>query len=326
MKCGQWAINVLNSIDFPDSELVLGLVYAVGTNDRYIQQVLEDHLRKFSESEPGFGYAPNVIRLSNYLKRLNLGSDLPESPEADRIECRMNAGLRACEEAERGDFLALAAVSEIAEKRRTSTETNRTEPTPKTVHILLSLKREDEVIVLRRIYGAGFFLVGVFATEEDRRDYLVHDKNIPEERADLLIKRDQEEGKDYGQQTRKTFQLADAFVRLKKDGYEDFKKDLWRILDLIFGDPLPLRPRMRTQCFWLTLRPFVLVRLPDRWAPRSRRNTEKLSELAAMTCLARVEGCMGPAKMISEITSAHQKGHSATTPTTDARMKSLLIS
>jgi len=34
-------------------------------------------------------------------------------------------------------------------------------------HILISLKRREEVLALRRSYGLGFVLVGVFATEDE---------------------------------------------------------------------------------------------------------------------------------------------------------------
>src|SRR3989338_6191688 len=92
-------------------------------------------------------------------------------------------------------------------------------PEDKTVHLLLSLKRPDEVMALRRIYGPGFYLVGVFATEEERLAYLGDRKKIPNVEAKKLMKRDEEETEAFGQRTRKTFALADVFVRLQSDKF-----------------------------------------------------------------------------------------------------------
>jgi deoxycytidylate deaminase len=174
--------------------------------------------------------------LSNFLDRLarSRGEKLPAEPYADYIDSRMKEGNRARRETERDDFLALAAVSEITEEREVSPENGLTKPRPRTAHVLFSLKRPEEVLTLRRIYGPGFYLIGVFATEEDRLNFLKDDKNIPEKRARELIDRDQEEKDDHGQRTRDTFQLADVFVQLHAD---NFKEQLWRFLNIIFGHP-----------------------------------------------------------------------------------------
>ena len=65
---------------------------------------------------------------------------------------------------------------------------------------------------LRKVCGDGFFLVGVFSTEEERLEYLI-EKNAPKNEAIALIKRDADESNDpYGQYTRETFHLSDVFV------------------------------------------------------------------------------------------------------------------
>ena len=65
-------------------------------------------------------------------------------------------------------------------------------------------------------------------------DTLSKTEMYPRTRAKALIERDQEEADEYGQRTRDTFHLADAFVRARPD---DLRSGLWRCLDLIFGDP-----------------------------------------------------------------------------------------
>ena len=210
----------LGKLDFPESELVFAFVYAAGTNWIPVLDALKNGLAKF-------GYLSEEIRLSTFLAHYDLGSTLDDSTEDQRIASRMDAGNEARRRTGRKDLLALAAVSAINRMRKKK-------PLEKTAHILLSLKRPEEVVALRRIYGNGFYLIGVFSTTEERLQYLVEDRNVRSSKAKTLIKRDQQEADEYGQRTRDTFHLADAFVRARR---EDFRSELWRFLDLIFGDP-----------------------------------------------------------------------------------------
>lgn len=84
---------------------------------------------------------------------------------------------------------------------------------------------------LRRVYGVGFFLIGLHASHDTRLDNLTSIKGMTNEEAEELMARDQSEEDPYGQQTRKTFHLADAFVA---DGD---KKQLLRFLELVFASP-----------------------------------------------------------------------------------------
>jgi deoxycytidylate deaminase len=127
------------------------------------------------------------------------------------------------------DFVAATAIADIGRRR-----SPRGEPVSKTIHILNSLKRPEEVTMLRKIYGLGFYLIGIFASQEERLEYLTNDKNIPKPDALKLMKRDEDEGQTFGQRTRDTFQLADVFVKLTDDAY---KKQLERFLDLVFKFP-----------------------------------------------------------------------------------------
>jgi deoxycytidylate deaminase len=214
-------------LDYANTELIIGLVSPVGTNLSAIQQSLFDHFRKFE-------YAVNPIKLSSFLERVSpatLGVVLRNKPEYERIKTRMDAGNALRERTGRGDYLALHAANEIAQTRRYGP--GGREPRPRTVHLLDSLKNPDEVAVLRKIYGSGFFLLGVYSPEVDRCDYLQAHKGIPLAQARRLITRDRAETSKLGQQTRDTFHLADAFISVGDDG----SRQLWRFIDLIFGHP-----------------------------------------------------------------------------------------
>ena len=218
-------------LTYPESELVIGLVYPVGTDSSGVQLTLENYIRRF-------GYRPKVIRLSDYIrtiiKRVNIDAPLNNSNEGSRINSNMTAGNKLCEAAEDEAFIVSAVIADINRERRNSEIQGLQEPLPKTAHILLSLKRPEEVNLLRAIYGDGFYLIGVFISEIERLRYLTRDKNIPKTQARRLMKRDEDEEEPFGQRSRKTFETADVFIHLRNDEY---KQQIERFLDLVFGYP-----------------------------------------------------------------------------------------
>jgi deoxycytidylate deaminase len=101
----------------------------------------------------------------------------------------------------------------------------------RTAHLLRSLKHPDEVEALRRVYGPGFFLLGLNSEQPDRFEYLTERKGMSPDEARRLIQRDQSEEDPFGQQTRDTFTLADAFLAAGDE------EQLARFIELIFGHP-----------------------------------------------------------------------------------------
>jgi len=75
----------------------------------------------------------------------------------------------------------------------------------------------------------------VFATEEERIEYLTRRKGYSAPQADHLMRIDAAQAEDvYGQRNRKTFHLADVFVETRDGHYKD---QLERFLDAVFGNP-----------------------------------------------------------------------------------------
>jgi deoxycytidylate deaminase len=219
----------IETFDYVDAEIVVGLVCAVGTDYGPIRDLLVEALLRY-------GYKTNVVRISDSIPKFT-DYPLQESPEIERIESRMDAGNLVCRESGRNDIWALAAIAAInssREREQVCDKFQLQKPLPRTATVLLTLKRPEEVKTLRRIYGDGFFLIGLFATEKERLEYLIQ-QNAPLQDAIALIKRDSAEDDPYGQQTRKTFYLSDVFVTLKDQGY---RAELQRFFDLVFSDPL----------------------------------------------------------------------------------------
>ena len=211
-------------ISVPDAELVIGLVAPVGTGLSFVTEIIQDRLKLFR-------YQTIEIKVSDLIKRINsLKTKLIDDPESERLRTFMDAGNELRSDSGRGDYLALSAIAEIAQRRPVTEPVLR----PRQAYILRSLKHPDEVLALREVYGPGFFLIGVNAPRNSRLNYLVHDKGIELEKAEGLIKRDEHENTDHGQHTRDAFELADAFVASNQ---ANFKRQIWRILDLLFGNP-----------------------------------------------------------------------------------------
>ena len=229
-----------------NAELVFGLVYAVGTDFNPVIEYLMDQIRLS-------GYAATTLKISSWFAEVatEIGLDLalPNSPESERISSRINAGNQIRSKIKQADMFALLAASKIFSSREFD-EHGDPIAHQRRVHILSSLKRPEEVESLRKIYGPGFFLVGIFADESQRTDFLVNRKGLTSDEAHDLIQRDQKEKElEYGQRTRDTFQMADVFVGLADLQYE---KGIQRFLKLVFGDPFSTPTRDEHSSFWRT--------------------------------------------------------------------------
>jgi len=205
---------------YADSELVIGLIAPTGANLDDFQANVETCLKEYR-------YEVSAIRLAE-LAREVVGRSPIWSNELERVTQLMDLGNEA-RVAFGDDVLALAACARINASR--AVEAGARQPRARRVHLLRSLKHPAEVLALRRIYGPGFFLIGVVASEDSRRTYLRERRGCDdEEQLRALLKRDEHEG-GLGQRTRDTFQLSDAFIRLG-DG-----PALSRFFDLVFGSP-----------------------------------------------------------------------------------------
>jgi deoxycytidylate deaminase len=218
------------TLDYPDAELVLGIVCAVGTDYRPVVDYLSNLLKRAR-------YRVREHSISKFFpeitKKLGIEMDFPEGSEYHRIDSRMRAGNAIRKTTEDPGFMAVDIASRIYSTRG-GVDVGEPEALPSTAHILVSLKRVEEAEILRRIYGPGFYLIGIFSSEEERRDYLETEKGIYGKDLDALISRDQKEADEFGQRTRDTFEHADVFVALKD---RQFKSGIKKFVHLIFGFP-----------------------------------------------------------------------------------------
>mgnify|MGYP000182770767 CR=1 FL=1 len=201
-----------------DSELIIGIVSAVGTESKRVIDPLKDRLT-------GFGYDVEEVRVSGILTSYaNTGT----SREYDRIKHYMESGDSLRKDSQSNAILAAGVAKQILN--------NRTDSSTKKAYIINSLKHPSEVDLLRKVYGDGFYLIGIHADEKRRHKYLTDDKGCTLEQANELIKIDEDESFGHGQKTRDTYHLADFFLNLGKND-DHVKNRLQRFLELIFSHP-----------------------------------------------------------------------------------------
>jgi deoxycytidylate deaminase len=207
-----------------EPELVIGFVGAVGV-------ALEDVERKFeSYLKDCYGFESSKIKVSALLQTfVEDKRDLNEKNADERINILMDIGNKAREKTGFNDIGALLSVLEISKIRKTEESRRR-------AYLIRSLKHPDEVYRLRHVYGNGFFLLGVYNTPDSRLDILENAKRVDRKSAERLMERDENEAESFGQKTRATFQLADAFVSL--EDLNSLTMQTNRMIDLIFGQQI----------------------------------------------------------------------------------------
>lgn len=208
-----------------NSELVIGIVSPVGVN-------LEDVENRLKSLFSQFKYKFNYIEVS---KLASSHLDVPQTytTETMRLDNAMNAGNKLREKYKCDAYYALLAIDAIRAKR-VSIKGVAT-PLERYVHVIKSLKHPEEVATLRRVYGDGFFLIGISSSIKSRKYYLENIKGVDKKDVDRLIARDDNEVHDHGQKTRDVFELADAFATT--DDTARLSEQLSRILDLLFSSP-----------------------------------------------------------------------------------------
>lgn len=219
----------------PDDELVLGLVGALGVN-------LEDLCGELQAVLSEFGYHPYDLHLTDAYKDFDWPDDLVSAPYDERVWSYMDVGDVLRSRWERRDAMALLAVARVA-AQRTEVTGSPDIPARRTAYVLRSLKRPEEIQLLRAVYGGRFFLIGAATTDDARvaylrqrirRSRLIPHPPEPAHSIEELMRRDEKDPDvPHGQNVRDTFHRADVFV----DTSQDLPAQLMRAFDVLHGSP-----------------------------------------------------------------------------------------
>jgi deoxycytidylate deaminase len=222
-----------------DSELVIGVVTPVGTDTTFLVNALQGALTDC-------GYTAIVIRLSELLP----GDPAPVGEcEDQRIKRLIASGNDFCKENNDRGALARLAVKEIRSIRAQLLRQDNSDmppeqlvklvDRPRTAYILHSLKRTNEVELLRQIYGGQFLLIGCQGTPKQRRVNLLRrslsatSQEEKEKIVDELLAMDADDHDPFGQNVNGTYPQADFFLRTNL-----LPKNIDRMIGLLLGEPI----------------------------------------------------------------------------------------
>ena len=217
-------------------ELIVGLVSPVGMN-------MTDLATKVRGALSDCGYTTVVIKMSALLP----GRDAPAGESEDeRIQRLIAAGNTFCAENDDAGAIARMAVAAIRAQRlalmRGDGDIRPVEEIiggrPHTAYILQSLKRLEEVQLLRRVYGEQFLLIGSQGSVAVRKQNLLQrnlSTAVPGDKETIvaeLIRVDADDQDAFGQNVNDTYPQADFFIRDNDRGEID------RVVGLLFGAPI----------------------------------------------------------------------------------------
>jgi deoxycytidylate deaminase len=218
-------------------ELIVGLVAPVGTRTSELAREIQGSLSRCN-------YKVVPIKLSELLP--TTGQAVVGEAEDERILRLIAGGNQFCEDNGK-DAAAVArlGVKAILERRiallRADGDTRPvreiTGGRPRTAYILQSLKRREEVQMLRWVYGNQFILIGSQGSVTERTQNLMRfnlssaDDSGKQRIVKELIDIDAEEQGDLGQNVNRTYPQADFFIRNNDPAAID------RVVDLLFQEP-----------------------------------------------------------------------------------------
>lgn len=217
------------------TELVIGLVGAVGIELKAVYDALATVLTRFR-------HACHDVHLSEQLDEMDWDDvELIQQPADVRLGSYMTAGNTLCERWGRDDAFGILAVNAIQLTRATVTG-DPERPADRHADVLRSLKRREEAEFLRNVYGSRFVLLSLYAPKETRiqqlADRITKSRHHPEDpnpkhSAEDLVKRDEAEAVEHGQNVRGVFHEGDFFVDVR----HNLEGELTRIVEILFGHP-----------------------------------------------------------------------------------------
>lgn len=219
-----------------DSELVIGLAGAVGTDLSIVTKLLEERLSRAGYTVVHVHIAQTIIDRIVPEKSTPLRAKDKGSPNFELTSFKMTRGTLARKRSKNDAILALGAASRILDHRL---KVGNGKPLFAKRHafIIKSLKHPDEVLQLRDLYHQSFYLIGVHSGKIDQKDFLVETKGMTPKEAETLIERDRKEDvKRHGQRLVDTFHMSDFFVRLG-DKPKKLREKIWLFLSLLFANP-----------------------------------------------------------------------------------------
>lgn len=230
------------------AELVFGLCGPIGSPIHKVTEVFKEVL------ETNYKYECEIIRVSEFIKAEMKKEDPKKvafKNQYDKLNKLIDAG-DEIRKKNRPSYLAELAIEkialsraselDIAEKKKVEHNTGERihYQSRRKCYLIDSIKNQHELDILKDVYRDLFYFIGVFAPKSKREEVLQQDKGLKPLEALQLIDKDSGENSDpdytrYGQTVRKTFPLADLFIRIDSNSEELLRLKVQRFLHLVFN-------------------------------------------------------------------------------------------
>jgi deoxycytidylate deaminase len=221
----------------PNPELVFGIVGPIGVNVEAVMDALSEALKDIQ-------YRPVPIHLTDLIddRRIKVKRDL--STYYARFQSLIAYANAYRKLAKSSAALAGIAILTIRRLRSQITKDEKS-PARGTAYIVRQFKREEEIDLMRRVYGRKFVQVSVFGSAADRRRVMMEKihRYEPSPKTDAecerqaveLIETDYNQKDDVnGQRVSEVFHLGDVFV----NGIDTVmaERTIRRFIKAFFGD------------------------------------------------------------------------------------------
>jgi deoxycytidylate deaminase len=224
--------RIARGVDLPRPEIVVGLVGALGTDLGQVQQALQSGLLSV-------GYQSSSVRVSLLIQEAYQRAHPGYSPPKPVMGALMTQGDELRTASRQGGAAAALAIAEIVQQRASMNER------PSHATIIRSLKRPEEVQLLRAVYGPRFVLLGAWSPREVREKSVTRQLRgehpsetvgwYAQQTAELLLRDEKDAEQKMGQLVRETFELADAYVAIRTG--RAVAEAITRLVGLLFGRP-----------------------------------------------------------------------------------------
>ncbi|MFK0382358.1 anti-phage dCTP deaminase [Agrobacterium sp. NPDC090273] len=224
------------TVDNP--EIVIGLVGPIGVDLDAVMAFLTEALAKVQ-------YASEVIHITQVMRDVLPQIVIDESSYVNRYASLISQADTVRRSVNNNAALACLAISDIRRVRtRRNGKHQPDQPALGTAYIIRQLKREEEITLLRAVYGRKFVQVSIYSDPDERRRELmrkikgfgtaiIEDEEAEKEAIGLIARDHNEVDEVFGQRVSDVFPLGDVFVPGR--GGREAKEVVERFVNAFFG-------------------------------------------------------------------------------------------
>ncbi|MBN2087105.1 deoxycytidylate deaminase [Candidatus Peregrinibacteria bacterium] len=209
-------------------EIVIALCGTIGSPLHRVAESLKKQLVN------NFDYHCNIIRLSKFIEK-SIDSDISRLKKFDRFNKLIEQGNKLRKKYG-PSILAELCIHNIALNRIEINKEKIKKPN-RICHIIDSIKNDEELNILRLVYGDLFYCIAISSSLTLREQELLTQEMTSGE-IHQLFDRDSGEEFDHGQRVDKTFPQSDYFIRIDNESSTKLDDKIERFLDLIFNSKI----------------------------------------------------------------------------------------